>query len=86
MKLPLDGGNVGIDIRVVVLEVVEDRGTGPVVHELRPLVEERGVVLVSLDHEERLAAEPRAGIEVGGYAADQKSRCQPRVLQNPGQQ
>jgi hypothetical protein len=74
MELPLDGFHIGIDIRVVVFEVVEDRGKRPVVHELRALVEERGVVLVRFDDEERVAAEPRARVEIGGHAADEKSR------------
>ena len=53
MELRLDRGEVGKDVGVVELEVVEHRGARPVVHELRALVEERRVVLVGLDHEER---------------------------------
>ena len=53
VELALDRGEVGIDVGVVEFEVVEDRGARPVVHELGALVEERGVVLVGLDHEER---------------------------------
>ena len=44
------------DVGVVELEVVEDRRARPVVDELRALVEERRVVLVGLDHEERAVA------------------------------
>ena len=58
VKLPLDRADVGIDVRVVVLEVVQYRGARPVVHELGALVEERRVVLVRLDHE--VAARCRA--------------------------
>src|SRR5690606_20389471 len=39
------------NVGVVVFEVVEDRDARPVMHELRALVEERGVVLVGLHDE-----------------------------------
>jgi hypothetical protein len=55
------------------------------VQELGPLVEERRVVLVGLDHE-RPAAKPRRHAEVLRHAADEKARVQPGVLQNPRQQ
>ena len=51
VELALDRRHVRIDVGVVVLEVVQDRGARPVVHELGALVEERRVVLVGLDHE-----------------------------------
>ncbi|MCW0466752.1 hypothetical protein NB705_003825 [Xanthomonas sacchari] len=59
MKLALDRGDVGEDVGVVVFEVVEDRHQRPVVHELAALVEERGVVLVGLDHKQRAARQGR---------------------------
>ena len=65
VELALDRGEVVEDVGVVELEVVEDRGARPVVDELAALVEERGVVLVGLDHERRVArAEPRRDAEV----------------------
>src|SRR5688572_26290157 len=83
MELPLDRREVRIDIRMIELEVVEYRGAGPVVHELRPLVEECRVVFVGFDHEERLSSQACARVEVARYAADEKARLEPRVLENP---
>ena len=57
----------------------------PVVHELRALVEERGVVFVGFDNEEPGVAEARRSAEVGGYAADQETGFEPGVLENPRQ-
>jgi hypothetical protein len=54
------------------------------VNELGALVEEGGVVLVRLDHEQVAAAQPRRHSEVGRHAADQETRRQPGVLEQPG--
>ena len=78
VELALDRGHVGEDVGVVVLEVVEDRDQRPVVHELAALVEERGVVLVGLDHELAARADPRRHAEVLGDAADQEARLRGR--------
>src|SRR6185437_10915817 len=88
MELPLDGGDVRIDVGVVVLEVVQDERARAVVDELRALVEEGGVVLIRLDDEWRARAqgrgtEARAGLEVRGHAADQEPGLEPRLLENP---
>jgi hypothetical protein len=53
MELGLDGAQIGKDVGVVVLQVVEHGGARPVMHELGALVEEGGVVFVRLDDEER---------------------------------
>ena len=75
VELALDRGQVVEDVGVVELEVVEDRGARPVVDELAALVEERGVVLVGLDHERRRrVAEARRDAEVERHAADQEAR------------
>ena len=73
VELPLDGGQVRVDVRVVEFEVVQDRRARPVVQELGALVEKRRVVLVRLDHE-RPAAQARRDAEVLRHAADQKAR------------
>ena len=78
MELGLDGGHVREDVGVVVFEVVEDRGARPVVHELRALVEERRVVFVGLDHEERAVGQPRRNAEIERHAADQEARIRGR--------
>ena len=85
MELPLNRGqNVGIDIRVVVLEVVQHCRSRAVVHELRALIEESRVVLVGLDDEVCTVSKSRRRAEIARHAADQETRIQARVLENPG--
>ena len=83
MELPLDGSDIGIDIGVIVLEIVQHRGARPVVHELRTLVEERGVVFVGFDNEKLAAAESRRDIEIARHTADEEAWFEARMLQNP---
>src|SRR5687768_12679652 len=85
MKLPLDRRHIGIDIRVIVLEVVDDSRAGTVVNELGALIEECGVVFVSLDHEMRAATQARCDIEVARHAADQESGIESRIFEQPSQ-
>ena len=91
MKLALDRGQVGEDVGMVELQVVEHRRARPVMHELAALVEERRVVLVCLDHEQRSLvrfngrAQSCRHAEIQRHAADQKARRAAAVLQNPGQ-
>ena len=85
MKLALNGRKVRIDVGVVEFEIIEDRGARSVMHELGPLVEEGGVVLVGLNHEERLLTEPGTDRKIDGHAADQEAGREPCILQNPGQ-
>src|ERR1700686_1445638 len=85
LELPLDGRQIGVNVGVIVFEIVQHQGARPVVHEFRALVEERGIVLIGFDDEERLLAEPRAKAEILRQAADQKSRRQSRVLEDPGE-
>ena len=73
-------GRSSEDVRVVELEVVQHQGARAVVHELRPLVEEGGVVLVGLDDRtgDSCVARPadaRAGVE---------SRCGAPADEEPG--
>jgi hypothetical protein len=70
----LDGGEVGIDVRVVELDVAHDRDRRQVVDELGPLVEEGRVVLVALDHERLARGEPIAAAEVERDSPDEKRR------------
>ena len=78
--------DVGIDVGVVELDVVDHDRLGHVLEELRRLVEEGAVVLVALDDEVAAAAEPVARPEVGGDAADQQRRVEPRMRQYPRHQ
>ena len=90
MELRLDRCQVGKDVGMVELEVVEDRGAREVVDELAALVEERGVVLVGLDDKQRRrpragATEPGRHAEVLRHAANQEAGRQPRMVEDAGQ-
>ena len=85
MELRLDGCQVRKDIRVVELEVVENRRARPIPDELRALVEKGGVVLVGLDHEEGRIREPRGNAEVARHATDQESGVEAGGFQDPGE-
>ena len=86
MKLSLDRRQIGEDVGVVELQVVENRRAWPVMHKLGPLVAERGVVLVRFDHKERRIGQPRRHTKVLRHTANQKARVEPAVFQHPGQQ
>ena len=77
---------VGIDVGVVVLDVVDDGDVGQVLQELRGLVEERAVVLVPLDDELAAAADAVAAAEIVGDAADEHARIGAAVRQQPAGQ
>jgi len=85
MELALNGAHIRIDVRVIELQIIEHERSRAVMDELGALVEEGRVVLVSLDHEIRRPAKTRAHAKVLGHAADQKSRLEPGVLQNPSE-
>ena len=78
MKLGLYRGQIGEDVRMVELEVIQDHGIRPVMDEFCALVEERRIVLVSLDHEALAAAEPRRCSEICGNTADKEAGLEPR--------
>jgi hypothetical protein len=86
MELGLDRGQVGKDVGVIVLEVIQDRRARAIVHELRALVGERGVVFVGLDHEERALRQSCRDAEVHRHAADQEPRVEAGVIENPRQE
>ena len=76
MELALHVAQVVEDVRVIELQVVQHQGARAVVHELRALVEEGGVVLVGLDDEDppRTAAPGAcAGVEIERHAGDEES-------------
>src|SRR5690606_17237855 len=53
MELGFDCLQIGEDIGVIVFEIVENRSLGAVMDKLAALVEERRIVLISLDYKER---------------------------------
>ena len=85
VKLALDLLEIVEDVRVVEFQVVEDDRTWPVVDELGAFVEEGGVVLVRLHHEEGGGTQASRNAEVQRHPADQESRVEPRVCEHPGE-
>jgi hypothetical protein len=77
---------VPVDVGVVELDVREHRGNGPVVQELRPLVEEGGVVLVALDDDPAAVSQPVVALEVLQDAADHEGGVAPGGVQDPGEE
>src|SRR5690606_41397089 len=81
-----DGGKVGEDVGVVVFQIVQNRRARTVMHELRPLVEEGGVVLVRLDDKRPYrGVVPGRYLQVVRHAAAQEVGAQARGLEYPGQ-
>src|SRR5690606_29357932 len=85
MKLPLNRRKVGEDVRMIVFQVVDDQRARTEMHEFGALVEERAVVLIGFDNEERAFAKPGRAAKVDRYAPDQKAGFQAGVLEYPGQ-
>ena len=82
VELRLDRGQVGKDVGVVELEIVEDRGARTVMHELGALVEERGVVLVGLEDEEGRGGRARRHAEIARNTADQEPGLESGALED----
>ncbi len=75
-----DGGEVGVDVSVVELDVGEDGGVGEVVEELGAFIEECRVVLIAFEDEGLCGADFEAGAEVFGYASDEEGWGEGGVL------
>ena len=86
LKRQADRREVGIDVRVIELDVVDDGDVRQVLQELGGLVEEGAVVLVAFDHELAAAADAIAAFEVLGDAADEHARVGSAVRQQPPRQ
>ncbi len=73
---PAEGGlhrsEIVVDIGVIELHVGKDQGIGKVVHELRPFIEEGGIVLIALEDEWLALAHAKAGAKIFRDAADQE--------------
>src|SRR5258705_2143271 len=68
----LHSKQIGIDIRMIELNMRKNQGVGKVVQELWPLVEERGVVLIPLEEKRPRGPHHKAGTEVFRHAPDEK--------------
>src|SRR6267143_6708809 len=85
MELTLDRCKIGEAVCRIELQVVQYCSAGAVVNELRALVKEGGVVLISLYDEERRAGKPGRSREIQRYAADQESGGTAGLIQDPRQ-
>ena len=86
MKLRLDGSKISEDIRMIELQIIQDRGPGLVMNEFRALVAKRGVVFVGLDHKEGGVGQPGRNAKALRHTANEKRRIQSGFFQNPRQQ
>ncbi len=77
---------IGKNVGVVKLDIIQDHRVGQVVDELAALVEKRRVVFVALNNETLPLPYPRPAAEIVGYAANQKPRRQTCRLHHPRQQ
>ena len=82
VKLALNRSQIGEDVCVVKLQIVQHGRARAVVHEFAALVEKGGVVLISLDHEiaarmtDRLPPQAGRYAKVQRHATNQKARRQ----------
>ena len=76
------GIEIGVNVCVIELDVIDDGDVREILQELRGLVEEGAVVLVAFDHEVAALAEPVARpflAEISRDAADKNARVQAAV-------
>src|SRR5258706_15769921 len=70
---------------MIELEIVEDCGPRPVMHEFGAFVEKGRVVLVRFDYEVLTLSKPGGDREIVGDAADQEPGVAVAPLQDPGE-
>ena len=86
MELPLYRGQVGENIGMVVLDVVDNQSPGAVVDKLGALIEKGGIVFIGLD--DKILAITDIGERCGkipGHTANEVTRLKPVVFQYPRQ-
>ena len=74
---------ISIDVCVIELDGRQHQGPGTVVEKLRPLVEERAVILVALHDEVLALAYGKIGCEIDRGTPDKEARRPTRILQDP---
>ena len=84
MKLLFNRSEIFKNVGVIVFEVIQNRGTRPIVHKLAALIKKGRVVFVGFNHEVTPLPEARRHAEILRYAAHQKAGFQSCVIQNPG--
>ena len=85
MKLSFDGGQVVKDVRVIKLEVIQNRRSGSVVDELAALVKKGGVELVCLNDKILATTQTCRDPKVQWHPAYQKTGLKSGLIENPGQ-
>ncbi len=70
VKLGFYRGEIWKDVRMVELQVVEERGARAVMHELGALVKKRGVVFVGFNNKEFRIGQSRRNAEIFRHSAD----------------
>ena len=84
MKLLFNRRKVFKNVGVIVFEVIQNRGTRPIVHKLAALIKKGRVVFIGFNHEVTPLPEARRHTKILRYAAHQKTGFQSCVIQNPG--
>ena len=88
MELGFNGSEIGKDIGMIELKIIEYGRAGTVMHKFAALVEEGGVIFIGFDDEERratLGTETRRHTKVKWHTTDQKSWLITCLLEYPGQ-
>ena len=79
-----DRRKIGVDVRVIEFDVVDDGQLWQVMHELGAFVEICGVVLVAFDDEVIAAGHAKAHAKILGDATYQVCRIQSALIRKPG--
>jgi len=83
VKLCLNRSKIGEDVRMIELDVVEDRNCGTVVHHLRAFIEESCVVFVSLYDEVASSSAPCRHPKIQRHPPDQEPWGKPGIFKDP---
>lgn len=81
----LDGSDIGVDVGVVKLDIIQDDQFWKIVEKLAPFIGEGGVVFVSFQNPEGSFAVVASSGKVHGNASDEPTRLQAAFLQKKGQ-
>ena len=70
---------------MIVFEVIQNDRAGTIVHKLAALIKESRVIFIGFDHEKLRLGQASRMSEILRNTADQKTRIQSAVFQNPSQ-
>ena len=84
-ELQSDGGEIGENVRVIVLQRSKNQFVRMIMQEFRPTIEEGGLVLIAFDDKFLSTAKAIASfVEIGQHTADEKIRPPSGYVKNPG--